>query len=480
LSLLHHRFGLSAFLLPFLIRTVPEIIVGPYPVGFDPIAFYIPTTVDWASSGVDPLTILGTAPLLFFLSVPAYSLFQVSPVWIFKLLGPILYGSLGWAMYRFLRVGPRWCNRKGLLCCLFASIYFVTLRIGWDSFRIVLGLTFMLLLLPLLDREKPDDRPSVIATLLVATIASDQLTGILALLIVGSRMIQDLSGRRANRMLLPFGLGSIALTAVVYSFFSLPNSLFPIPPLSQTAWGLPSGLSFLGYAFLPLIPFLIVGAKRGVSFRIKMWISICVSFALIAVLPFPLFRETSYRWTLLMDIPICIIAFTGVENVFVALDHLPKVRLLRGLARVALPGVFVSMAVLYLVLPANIAMPYYTQFPDFVPTSMVQNTVPSYDMENLVQALIWVANQSRFDMALITHQAIYGWARIYFPYSGQIVNYYYANPLEGVHRAQSLGFSSIYLVWWMNSTGWYGMPSVPSSFVVVHETGNFDVYKYGI
>ncbi len=44
LSLLprRNRFGLAAFLIPLMVRVVPEIIVGPYPAGFDTIAFYVP------------------------------------------------------------------------------------------------------------------------------------------------------------------------------------------------------------------------------------------------------------------------------------------------------------------------------------------------------------------------------------------------------------------------------------------------------
>ncbi len=44
LSLLprRNRFGLAAFLIPLGIRAVPEVIVGPYPVGFDTIAFFVP------------------------------------------------------------------------------------------------------------------------------------------------------------------------------------------------------------------------------------------------------------------------------------------------------------------------------------------------------------------------------------------------------------------------------------------------------
>ena len=43
-----HRFGLSALLIPLGIRAVPEIVVGPYPMGFDTMASYVPNTLDWA------------------------------------------------------------------------------------------------------------------------------------------------------------------------------------------------------------------------------------------------------------------------------------------------------------------------------------------------------------------------------------------------------------------------------------------------
>ena len=46
------RFGLAAFLIPLGIRAAPEIVVGPYPVGFDTIAFYVPNTLDWAAGQV--------------------------------------------------------------------------------------------------------------------------------------------------------------------------------------------------------------------------------------------------------------------------------------------------------------------------------------------------------------------------------------------------------------------------------------------
>ena len=100
-----YRFALAAFLLPLFIRSIPEILVGPYPIGWDTIAFYVPNTLDWAAGKAGFTEILGTAPLMYLISVPVYLLSRVNPVWIFKIMGPILYGSMIWALFRFLRIG---------------------------------------------------------------------------------------------------------------------------------------------------------------------------------------------------------------------------------------------------------------------------------------------------------------------------------------------------------------------------------------
>ena len=89
-SVRSYRFALAAFLIPLFIRSIPEILVGPYPIGWDTIAFYVPNTLDWATGKTGLTEILGTAPLMYMISVPVYLLSRVNPVWIFKIMGPIL------------------------------------------------------------------------------------------------------------------------------------------------------------------------------------------------------------------------------------------------------------------------------------------------------------------------------------------------------------------------------------------------------
>src|SRR2546427_10976779 len=54
IALFDNRFPLAAFLIPLVIRTIPEIIAGPYPIGYDTIASYVPLMRDWAAGKTVP------------------------------------------------------------------------------------------------------------------------------------------------------------------------------------------------------------------------------------------------------------------------------------------------------------------------------------------------------------------------------------------------------------------------------------------
>src|SRR6267143_2916335 len=195
------RFALAAFLIPLVIRSIPEILVGPYPIGWDTIAFYVPNTLDWATGKAGFTEILGTAPLMYMISVPVYWVTRVNPVWIFKIMGPILYGSMIWALFRFLRTGLKWPDKQALGGALLTSLYFVTLRISWDLYRNMLRLTLILLSLPLIEDMKGPRKQALLSALIVLAVAADQLTGVIALVLIGSRALSGLTKTRREEIL---------------------------------------------------------------------------------------------------------------------------------------------------------------------------------------------------------------------------------------------------------------------------------------
>src|SRR5467141_4103230 len=167
-----YKLVLCSFFIPLLIRTIPEVMAGPYPVGWDTMAFYVPTTLYWAAGKAGFLAIVGTAPFIYLMSVPLF-LVGVSPVWTFKFMGPILYGLLGLSVYLFLLNGLKWNQKNALGGALVASLYFVTLRIGWDMYRSVAGLSFLVLALSTRSDLDNSRNKIVVVTLIILSIFSD-------------------------------------------------------------------------------------------------------------------------------------------------------------------------------------------------------------------------------------------------------------------------------------------------------------------
>src|SRR5207245_3684396 len=93
-----HKYAFAAFLVPLSIRIIPEILSGQYPVGWDIIAYYIPNTIDMASGKMDIWGIITSPPVMYAIVLPVYLLAKTNLVLIFKVLGPILYGVLGWSI----------------------------------------------------------------------------------------------------------------------------------------------------------------------------------------------------------------------------------------------------------------------------------------------------------------------------------------------------------------------------------------------
>src|SRR3989442_1526238 len=274
-----YRFALAAFLIPLFIRTIPEILVGPSPIGWDPIAFYVPTTLDWAAEKTGWVTVLGTAPLMYMLSIPAYLLTRVNPVWIFKVMGPILYGGMIWALFRFIRTGLKWPEKQALGGALLTSLYFVTLRISWDLYRNMLGLTFILLSLPLLEDWKTPRKQALLSILTVLAVASDQLTGVIALVLIGSRTLMALTKRQRTEFYEMFKIGlpgGFIFFSIAYANLAVLGNgpvriQTPLPTLSS----LGSSLGFLGYAYLALTPLILIGLKKVPNFDLKTWSIFC-------------------------------------------------------------------------------------------------------------------------------------------------------------------------------------------------------------
>src|SRR5260370_41283631 len=135
-----HRLALVAFLVPLSIRSIPEILSGPYPVGWDTVAYYIPNTIDMVSGRMNIWGMITSPPVMYAIVVPVFLLARTNLVLIFKALGPSLYGLLGWSIFSFCQRRRHWPSRKALYAVHFVSAHSVTLRLAWDAYHAELGL----------------------------------------------------------------------------------------------------------------------------------------------------------------------------------------------------------------------------------------------------------------------------------------------------------------------------------------------------
>ena len=472
-AFMKHKFGFAAFLIPLGIRVIPEIIVGPYPVGWDIIAYYIPNTIDMASGRMNLWGIITSAPTLYAIAVPAYLLTKVNLVLIFKILGPILYGFLGWSIFRFCQRRLHWSGNKAFYAVLFISAYFVTLRISWDAFHMELGLA-LFLLAESVSQARSSVKPTLARVVLLSlAVLSNQLVGVV---VVGSQLATLLSPLiRRNLRLVFLQLPPVAIfLLILYATLQTPlgPGLTVLGPVAA-ATNLTTNLSFLIYAYVFAFPLLLFGYKLRERSVFAPWMLVCGIGLALSLLPGHVFQDIGYRWVLLLSLPLLILAYEGYSKLRVTLAFTPKNW--SGVLRIGVLVALASSAALYAVLPSQSALPFYTTFPQYVPSSMVQSSLPFSDYPNVVNAMLWLDSHLNSDSVLITQQAFYGWARSYLSPDKQVVNSLLAPPASMISETGS--YTHVYTVWWVDGTGWF-QGSFPVGAKPLVSFGDLAVYEY--
>jgi len=485
-------FPVLAFVIPLAVRTMPEILMGPYILGFDTLGFYVPNTLLWLHNGINLWGLLAVAPLFYtiFLSIVAAG---GSPVFTLKIISPLLLGFLGLSIYAYAKRGLRWSPPKSTFVAVLGTVYFVALRASWDQLREELGLTFffvvLMLLMLLINRKDSSWKRYVVLSLaMMAVVLSHQLVSVL--------MFGAIIGTVAYSLFRKDFKWSINLVAV-----SLPAALyFVIIYLSGVAqsgilgystnvsplatWtgfsSYPSMLisegGFFLYCFLPLLPLIVVGLWRFGNLQLRSWL--LLSFILLFI---PLYSVSPYRWLLLLTYPLAFYATDALST----LNSIKWKHFKFTVQRIAILYLVLSTAILsfgFIFMTSEKPFFYFNpqQFNHYsyqIPTSMLQNTISITDCQATVNALQWFKDNLNSSALLLTHTAFYGWALLTLN-SNQVMNYGFGNPSTAATAAAQEGHTQIYLIWWVNGQGWYAQPTVPPSFHEVYQSGKIAIYSY--
>ncbi len=477
-------FPFSAFLVPLVVRAVPEILMGPYIVGFDTLGYYVPNVLTWLKEGVDFWNFIAVAPL-FYAILMGVTAFGIPIIISLKVMSPLLLGFLALATYFYARKALPWSPKKSLLVALLATLYFVALRVSWDMLRNELGLIFLFVALTFLAKNGNHWKYSVFLSLtMVSVVLAHPLVAVIMFAIVVATIIRlrlDSNPSEVRRLVISSVPAALLFLMIVYANYVV-SSRFSVvsgfPGRESEGWLALFGftsysdmaantLGFLVFCYLPLLPLVLLGAKHfGGNLQIKawvFWILIALSSALISP---NAFIPGLHRWTLMLTYPL---AFYATEAI---------TRLKMNVYRIAAGLMFATLTLGFIALPNETPFPYYTLFPYYVPTSMLQNTVSSMDSKDTVNALQWLRNNMHDGARLLAHDAFYGWSLLIFNRS-QVVSIGYESPEKMAQETvQNGSVHQLYLIWWTNGNGWHGQPTVPSSFVEVYESGRIAVYTY--
>ena len=477
-------FGILAFAIPFAVRAIPEILMGKFPAGFDSIAYYTPNTLIWLKQGVDFWPFFSSAPLIYVLLMGITST-GASIVITLKILPPLLLGFLGLTVYLYANKALSWPHKKSLLAVPFATLYFVGLRISWDMLRSELALIFLFLALILL-RKKPLSlkKTALLSSLMVLVVFTHQLVTVIMFAIVIATLISHGLKKENNdvKKILVFSIpAALLFLGVLYSNYvvnSIPvlgfsgNFSAGFESLAGSSYSslVTNIFSFLVYCYLPLLPFLIFGIRRFRSnIQLKAWVVWIFIPILLVFVPNAFFIGgiLPFRWILLLTFPL---AFYAVEGFYAVKWNWYKVA-------VGFIIAFISLS--FIVLPNINAGGYFeSPFTSYIPKSMLQNTVQLSDCQDTSNALLWAQRNMPANSDLLVHEAFYGWGILTLD-SNRLIPYFYSDPemvASQLHESNST--LSLYLIWWVNGTGWYGMQNTPAIFIEQYHSGDIAVYKY--
>ena len=481
-------FPVLAFAIPLGVRSIPEILMGQYLVGFDTIGYYVPNTVIWLANGINFWSLLSSAPLIYALLMGVTA--AGAPIVVtLKILGPLILGLLGVAAFFYARKALSWSPIKSLTAALLSTLYFVALRISWDMFRSELALIFLFVALIYLQKNKFDFKNGVLLSLTTfLVVLTHQLFAVIMFAILIGILTSFSLKKKTNELVkliiyfLPATILFFSILYLNYFVFSTPvigysvdfgGGFNVLTSISHSAYVLDT-LVFLIFCYLPMIPLLIFGARglKG-NIQLKAWVIwLLIPLLLVIVSPNNLFigGVLPFRWAMLLTYPL---SFYVVEGLFSI-----KWNWYKTFYKVAIGLIIAILSVGFMVLPNNDSLSYFGNYPTYIPKSMLQNTVQLSDCQDTTNALLWAQNNIPANGYLLVHQAFYGWATLYFDLN-RLNPYFFANLTNIASNIQENSTSNpLYLIWWINGSGWYGQPNVPASFSEIYHSNNIAVYKY--
>jgi hypothetical protein len=397
---------LVVFTLCIALRTAPELIAYPYPIGYDVINYYIPTITNFEDkwdtvSKQFPLYVTFLYLISITTGLPAYS---VVVAVIIVMTGIYLGRNL-------LKLGIS----HSAYIAIFAIVQLAVLRTTWDFHRDIFALTIMMFVFSLLVRKNAGWKPlALILVLTTLTVAADRMVG--ALFSVSLVVYAIVTRRR-----------EVALTGIlaIGMFCALTLSTQSTPDIKTiTSTEIPqNNNSELKEFYNPanlLIFFVVINgllvAAAAIGFlnmkntllKIPLLICLMGSFSWLA------FPENRYlladRWIILAGIYLSVFAGYGILHL---IRNLKKKFSIAGF----ILGAFAVLGVSYTVIPHHSASALYgiigLHSKNLPPVTMQFNSIDVEDNDDLLSTIAWINKNTEQDALIVGESHLRGFMELY-------------------------------------------------------------------
>jgi hypothetical protein len=414
---------LVIFGLAVLIRGVPELLSGPYPVGYDLLAGYAPSML--ALPETFPLKLFGWlwSPLSVFILWFFWKLSCIDLLLFLKVAGPVFYGLFVSSFYYMLSKGLEWDRKKGFVTALLFLLQPGVLRIGWDQLRLMVGFVFLFVLLAktkLNVVSGAEKRPITVAVLSVLIAVSQQLTAVLFLVVVLWQMVKARFerkpiGTKAFVSLLPFFFVFALQLYLSYfvdpsfkpsgsGFFAFTNYFLSDPRFIGGNYF--SVLAYVGslslYVVIPLAPLALKGFFKDKVFLPMLAFLLVASYSIVV---FPWFALNYYWfWTFLLPIPLTIYAGHALDRLGVLAVGKRSKKMFVGFLLLGVVAFGYASSVI------RIGYPFaYT----YMPSGLVESCVDFKDIPDIEEAFTWANTHIPENGLVVVPEKFQGFASMY-------------------------------------------------------------------
>jgi hypothetical protein len=403
---------LVVFTLCIALRTAPELIAYPYPIGYDVINYYIPTITNFEDkwdtvSKQFPLYVTFLYLISITTGLPAYSVVVAVII--------VMTGIFGISLFYLGRNLLKLGISHSAYIAIFAIVQLAVLRTTWDFHRDIFALTIMMFVFSLLVRNNAGWKPlALILVLTTLTVAADRMVG--ALFSVSLVVYAIVTRRR-----------EVALTGIlaIGMFCALTLSTQSTPDIKTiTSTEIPqNNNSELKEFYNPanlLIFFVVINgllvAAAAIGFlnmkntllKIPLLICLMGSFSWLA------FPENRYlladRWIILAGIYLSVFAGYGILHL---IRNLKKKFSIAGF----ILGAFAVLGVSYTVIPHHSASALYgiigLHSKNLPPVTMQFNSIDVEDNDDLLSTIAWINKNTEQDALIVGESHLRGFMELY-------------------------------------------------------------------